>query len=200
MDAERELRELFRGIERGLQTGTRVESETVSSSFDGQTDASHTTKMSYGLALTNTLMESELTWEIQTGFYHLYQGRYYIDGSQFEASAQDEDQGMAISQRDIMQREIIQRIDRALVEANILLDEFKACRQPLSAVQEPSIPAAIIDQNLISSESSAASSLEPLLVDCSLSDDADIVEGGVVCDGRGSHFVFGEGVEDVFGA
>lgn len=64
MDAERELRELFRGIERGLKEGTQAESGSLSSSFDGRTDASHTTGMSYGLAPTNTLMESELTWEI----------------------------------------------------------------------------------------------------------------------------------------
>jgi hypothetical protein len=112
---------------------------------------------------------------------------------------------MGIIQRDIMQREIIQRIDRALVEANILLDEFKASRRPLSAVQEHSIPAAMTDQNITSSESGAQPMLGPLLVESFLSDEADIDSvGGVICDGRGSPVVqesdSGEGVEDVFGA
>ncbi|CAL5873269.1 uncharacterized protein PFLUO_LOCUS7538 [Penicillium psychrofluorescens] len=204
MDAERELRELFRGIERGLKEGTQAESGSLSSSFDGRTDASHTTGMSYGLAPTNTLMESELTWEIETGFYHLHQGRYYIDGSQFEVSAQDEDEGMGIIQRDIMQREIIRRIDRALVEANILLNEIEASRRSLEAVQEHSIPAVMADQHLISSESGAQPTLDPLPVEFSLSDEAAIasvdiasVDGEVICDGRDSlveqDFDFGEG-------
>jgi hypothetical protein len=113
---------------------------------------------------------------------------------------------MGIIQRDIMQREIIQRIDRALVEANILLDEFKASRRPLSAVQEQVIPAAMTDQNLTSSEAGAQPMLDPLLAESFLSDEADTdsVDEGVICDGSGSpvvqDFDFGEGVEDVFGA
>ncbi|KAJ5811545.1 hypothetical protein N7474_007846 [Penicillium riverlandense] len=207
MDADRELRELFLGIERSLQVGRQVEFESTPSSFDGHTDASHTTGSSYGLAPTNTLMESELGREIETGFYHLHQGRYYIDGSQFEPSAaQDEDQGMGIIRRDIMQREIIQRIDRALVEANILLDEFKASRRPLSVVQEHIIPAVRTGQNLTSSVSGAQPTLDPLLVEFFISDEADIdsVDGGVTCHGRGypvvQDFDVEEGVEDVFGA
>jgi hypothetical protein len=64
MDTEQELRELFRGIERRLQSGTQVESESMSGSFDGHTHASPTTGISYGLAPTNGLVEPELTWEI----------------------------------------------------------------------------------------------------------------------------------------
>lgn len=141
----------------------------------------------------------------ETYFYRLHQGSYYIDGSQFESSAQDENRGMGIIQRDILQREIIQRIDRALVEANILLDEFKASRRPLAAVQEPSISGAVTDQNLTSSESGAQPTLDPLLVEFSLSNEADIdfVDEGVIFDERVSpvvqDFDLGNGVEDVFG-
>lgn len=119
-------------------------------------------------------------------------------------SAQDEDEGMGIIQRDIMQREIIRRIDRALVEANILLNEIEASRRSLEAVQEHSIPAVMADQHLISSESGAQPTLDPLPVEFSLSDEAAIasvdiasVDGEVICDGRDSlveqDFDFGEG-------